>query len=262
MAGSMGPMGPQGPAGAAGLNWRGAFDCQNGSYNTNDVVFYNGSSYLATFPIGGCVDPPNAPWQLVAQKGDAQTGTAPDSSKLGGIAAASYMRKDVGSQTITGPLTLNIPGNPPATLLLGESQGAGILASNSAGNFHLDADKSKNDGRIYMNYFNGRGVMFGNGNFGVVASVDNTGAMSAASYNGMKVYRMDCTKTGGFQQMSCDEVCKNPAAAQCNNQTKGTCASAKLAVAPGGLVPSACIDTFSLPAQGGTLTAQCMCTTF
>jgi hypothetical protein len=39
----------------------------------------------------------------------------------------------------------------------------GIFGSNSAGNFHLDSDKAKADGRIYLNWFNGKGVVIGNG---------------------------------------------------------------------------------------------------
>jgi hypothetical protein len=59
--------------GAAGLNWRGAFDCF-GTYAVGDVVSYQGSSYVdVNFGIGGCVQPPATPWQLLAQQG--QTGS-------------------------------------------------------------------------------------------------------------------------------------------------------------------------------------------
>jgi hypothetical protein len=65
--GDTGAAGPQGPAGA-GFNWRGAWSC-SGSYAARDVVSYNGSTYLAESATGGCVQPPFAPWKLLAEKG-------------------------------------------------------------------------------------------------------------------------------------------------------------------------------------------------
>ncbi len=66
--GATGLQGPQGPAGS-GFTWRGAFDC-NASYAPGDVVSHLGSSWITAVAVGGCVDPPFAPWQQLAAKGD------------------------------------------------------------------------------------------------------------------------------------------------------------------------------------------------
>ncbi len=58
---------------------------------------------------------------------------------------------------------------------------AGIWGTNSGGNLHLDSDKTKGDGRIYLNYVDGKGVAFGNGARGVVGAVDTAGN---ATFNG------------------------------------------------------------------------------
>ncbi len=75
--GQPGPQGPQGPAGNNGTNgtaftFRNAFD-PNQSYAVNDVVTYNGSSYIAIAPTQGQNNPtpdqnPSA-WSLMAQAG-------------------------------------------------------------------------------------------------------------------------------------------------------------------------------------------------
>jgi hypothetical protein len=57
-------------------------------------------------------------------------------------------------------------------LTLGDAASGGIGGTNSAGNLHLDSDASKSDGRIYLNYYNGKGVAFGNG---APAAIDNAG---------------------------------------------------------------------------------------
>jgi hypothetical protein len=75
--GATGPQGPQGPAGNDGTNgasftFRNAFD-PNQSYAVNDVVSYNGSTYIAIAPTQGQNNPtpdqnPNV-WSLMAQSG-------------------------------------------------------------------------------------------------------------------------------------------------------------------------------------------------
>jgi hypothetical protein len=66
--GTQGIQGTPGPAGS-GFRWRGAFDC-NASYAPGDVVSHLGSSWITAIGIGGCVNPPFAPWQQLAAKGD------------------------------------------------------------------------------------------------------------------------------------------------------------------------------------------------
>jgi hypothetical protein len=77
--GATGPAGEKGDRGepgakgdtGPGFKWRGEFDC-NGTYAPGDVVSYQGSMWVeaAAFGIGGCVNPPNAPWQKMVSKGD------------------------------------------------------------------------------------------------------------------------------------------------------------------------------------------------
>jgi Collagen triple helix repeat (20 copies) len=80
LPGPVGPSGPPGPAGAVGpkgdpgvdgasFKWRGAFDCI-ATYAARDVISYQGSAWITNTPIGGCVQPPFAPWELLAEKGD------------------------------------------------------------------------------------------------------------------------------------------------------------------------------------------------
>ena len=66
--GSQGATGETGATGAAGtsFNWRGQFAV--GGYNANDVVEHEHSTYIATAYTDSST-PPNAPWQLMAAKG-------------------------------------------------------------------------------------------------------------------------------------------------------------------------------------------------
>ena len=68
--------GPAGLAGAdgSGLRWRGEFDCEGGTYEPGDAVEYRGSAFITDERTGGCVDPPNAPWQLLARGGTGSQG--------------------------------------------------------------------------------------------------------------------------------------------------------------------------------------------
>jgi len=49
--GAAGQAGPPGPAGPKGLNWRGGWNSTT-HYALNDVVWYSGSSYIVTEPLG------------------------------------------------------------------------------------------------------------------------------------------------------------------------------------------------------------------
>ena len=51
--GSAGPAGPAGPQGAPGLTYRAAFNVNTFAYNKNDVVTYQGSTYIALRTAGG-----------------------------------------------------------------------------------------------------------------------------------------------------------------------------------------------------------------
>ena len=78
--GPLGPPGPAGPAGPTGANgqgfpWRGAFDCF-ASYAAGDVVTHLESLWIANAAAGGCIDPPNPPWQLLVPGGPRIIGRA------------------------------------------------------------------------------------------------------------------------------------------------------------------------------------------
>jgi len=68
---SKGDTGATGAPGAdgKGLNWRGAFSCA-ATYAQGDAVSFQGSSYIASAAVGGCTQPPAAPWNVLASKGD------------------------------------------------------------------------------------------------------------------------------------------------------------------------------------------------
>lgn len=68
--GSDGIDGAPGAPGSDGeaFSWRGAWSC-DGSYEPNDVVSREGSSFVATAPTGGCAQPPSGPWELMADRG-------------------------------------------------------------------------------------------------------------------------------------------------------------------------------------------------
>ena len=67
-----------GPAGlqGAGFTWRGEFACA-ASYAPRDVISYQGSTWITNTAIGGCVQPPFSPWELLAAKGLDTTHAAP-----------------------------------------------------------------------------------------------------------------------------------------------------------------------------------------
>ena len=69
--GATGPIGPAGPVGAAGLNFVGTWSSGT-AYNPNDVVFYDGSSYVAANAVGPSATPPDtdtANWDFLALQG-------------------------------------------------------------------------------------------------------------------------------------------------------------------------------------------------
>jgi hypothetical protein len=94
--GDTGATGPEGPPGAGVINWRGDFSYAT-SYDQNDAVRYNGSSYICTYQHTAYNYPDsNSYFDLMAQKGD-QGPAGQDGSS--GISDANYdgyyyVRKD------------------------------------------------------------------------------------------------------------------------------------------------------------------------
>jgi len=72
--GPAGSTGAQGPAGSPGMVWRGAWQTAPTTYATNDVVSYQGSSYIATTG-NTATPPPSSSWALVAQGGTTTWGS-------------------------------------------------------------------------------------------------------------------------------------------------------------------------------------------
>ena len=108
--GPQGVIGPQGPPGSAGtgFNFRGPFD-NSASYAINDVVTYNGSSYVATVASqgGSTPDVNTADWSLMAQQGAAGPAGAPGSAGPTGPS---------GPTGPTGPAGPQGPQGPPGTV--------------------------------------------------------------------------------------------------------------------------------------------------
>jgi hypothetical protein len=102
--GAPGPQGPQGTTGT-GFNWRGAFDC-SASYSAGDVISYQGSSWITKIPIGGCVQPPFSPWDLLSQQG--ATGSQGPQGAAGPQGATGM----TGPQGSQGPVGPQGPGGP------------------------------------------------------------------------------------------------------------------------------------------------------
>ncbi len=80
-AGSIGPQGNQGDQGFQGtaggiMNWEGAWASDHGTYNVDDVVENNGSTYVCVLQhtAAGDKEPPNLTyWNLVSAAGDQGT---------------------------------------------------------------------------------------------------------------------------------------------------------------------------------------------
>ncbi len=108
--GPQGDVGPQGPAGAngVGFNFRNAFD-NSASYAINDVVSYNGSSYVAIAATNPGDPTPdlNPNWSLIAQQGAAGSAGAP------GATGAPGPQGPAGAQGSQGPAGPQGPPGPP-----------------------------------------------------------------------------------------------------------------------------------------------------
>jgi hypothetical protein len=144
--GQTGATGPQGPTGT-GFNFRTAFD-NSVSYATNDVVTFNGSSYVATAsnagPNNATPDSNTTAWSLMAAQGAAgAAGAAGAPGQQGpqgppGSAGATGAQGPVGA---TGPQ--GAPGMMGATGMTGDTGPQGPAGTNGTGfNFRTAFDNS------------------------------------------------------------------------------------------------------------------------
>ncbi len=108
------------------------------------------SDYTVQKPIARLLKSDGSTAQLVNAQGRVGVGTATPSQEL-----------DVNG-------SLNVGGGIAV-------QSGGIFGTNNGGNLHIDSDASKSDGRIYLDYYNGNGVVFGNGKSAVAGTVDTAG---------------------------------------------------------------------------------------
>jgi hypothetical protein len=102
--GAPGPQGVQGPQGATGtsFSFRGPFDC-SATYAPGDVISYQGSSWITNTPIGGCVQPPFDPWQLLAQQGATGSQGAAGATGQAGPMGATGLQGFPGPAGAAGP---------------------------------------------------------------------------------------------------------------------------------------------------------------
>lgn len=135
----------------------------------------------------------------------AASATAADSSRLGGIAAANFARSDVATQ-LRAPLTVKDSSG------YGEIFAGSIHGGDNAGNVHVYADSAGSDGYVYLNWFGGNGVKFGNGSQSKVAEIDGSGNMTAASFNGIQ---MSVVQSPLNTNMHCEAVCWAVSSASC-----------------------------------------------
>jgi hypothetical protein len=111
-AGPIGPMGIVGPQGSAGtngtngtgFNFRNAF-ASSVTYATNDVVTYNGSTYMATAANGPSNSNPdvNPAWALMAQQGAAGGTGATGPQGASGLTGATGPQGILGQPGAQGP---------------------------------------------------------------------------------------------------------------------------------------------------------------
>ena len=171
----------------------------------------------------------------------AATATAADSAKLGSVAAGNYARLDV-ANTMRGPLSLRDVKDASwyGTVFAGT-----LTGGDSSGNVHIYGDDAGVDGRVYLNWFGGNGVRFGNGARSQVAEVDGSGNVTAASYNGIQL----SVVTAAANLTGCKDTCAT---------TNASCVAAQqLKPFTTTYVPALCSDTFL-----GGFSMKCVCVKF
>jgi hypothetical protein len=139
ITGAQGPQGVAGSQGAAGtgFNFRAAFD-NTATYAANDIVSYNGSSYVAktTTNPGDPAPDSNPNWSLMAQQGAAgATGAAGPSGPIG-LTGATGAAGAQGPQGLTGATGAPGPQGP---------QGSAGMGFNWRGAFDCSASYSAGD---------------------------------------------------------------------------------------------------------------------
>lgn len=132
--GPEGPTGPTGPQGDPGLVWLGAWNSGT-SYEVDDAVENNGSSYICTAAHSNR-EPPNASyWDLLAEKGDTGAAGSGSGNVLGPGAAVVHGRFVLFDGT-TGTLIKQHTGAPGA-LAVKDTVATADIDDNAVGNAEL-----------------------------------------------------------------------------------------------------------------------------
>jgi hypothetical protein len=260
-AGPAGPTGPTGPAGATGAT---------GATGPQGIQGLQG--------IGGLPGIDGAPGIQGPQGPQGPQGTQGPQGPQGPAGTFSGVTPTTFTSSVAA-----------SSMTVGNTVSGGLFGTNQGGNFHIDSDKTGTDGRIYFDYYNGKGVAFGNGiGTGVVASVDLAGNVVAtgnvtsanvvtgivnasgnvlgASFNGLTIYPQHCTRSNVLVgTLSCDEACTNPGGANCTDSRRGTCVSAKISSSTGAVPPETvakCGDSQTAVGTPLNFSALCYCSTF
>ena len=111
--GPAGPVGPTGPTGPQGMTWQGAWNL-SATYNQNDGVSYNGSSYISLIPnnTGNEPDTGAAAWSLVAAVGAAGAQGAVGPAGPAGATGAIGPQGPIGPAGPQGPQGATGPAGP------------------------------------------------------------------------------------------------------------------------------------------------------
>jgi len=111
--GPAGPVGPTGPTGPQGMTWQGAWNL-SATYNQNDGVSYNGSSYISLIPnnTGNEPDTGAAAWNLVAAVGAAGAQGAVGPAGPAGATGAIGPQGPIGPAGPQGPQGATGPAGP------------------------------------------------------------------------------------------------------------------------------------------------------
>ena len=138
VTGPVGPSGAAGPTGAVGVLYREVW-VSTTTYDTNDVVTHNGSTWISTADNILGEEPGNplsdvfGDWQLLAAKGaDGATGVAGPTGAVGasGAVGAAGPTGAVGPTGATG--TAGAPGAPGAAGVTGPTGAAGAAGATGA----------------------------------------------------------------------------------------------------------------------------------
>lgn len=139
--GPTGPQGAQGQQGDPGLEYRGTWS-SGVTYNSDDTVTYNGSSYISLrINVGKNPSTQTADWGLLAAKGD-QGPTGPQGAGLSGNISANTEWQDNYQARFGNSADMRIFHNGSHNYIEGHTGTLHIIARNHGGHFVVGVEKS------------------------------------------------------------------------------------------------------------------------